>query len=84
MKWSIDDLVKLVTELSHAKLISSFRASAKLPSRLGAKLRLSLPLFPSSEANDKASNAKLLDQPLVGLDGKLRVKLVAKLGEAVS
>ena len=79
MKRSIDDLVKLVAELSYAKLIFSFRASAKLPSRLSVKLRLSLPLFPSSEANDKASNAKLLDQPLAGLDGKLRAKLAVKL-----
>jgi len=67
-------------ELSHAKLIFSFKASAKLPSRLGAKLRLSLTLFPSSKASDKASNVKkLLDQPLAGLDGKLRAKLTAKL-----
>jgi len=84
MKRSIDDLVKLAAELSHAKLSFSFRASAKLPSRLGAKLRLSPTLFSSSEASDKASNAKLLDQPLTGLDGKLRAKLAAKLGEAVS
>jgi len=55
------DLVKLAAELNQAKLIFSFRASAKLPSRLGAKLRLSLTLFPSSEASDKAFNAKLLD-----------------------
>ena len=79
MKRSIDDLVK-PAELSYVKLSFSFRASAKLPSRLGVKLRLSPTLFSSSEASDKASNAKLLDQPLVGLDGNLQ----AKLGENVS
>ena len=66
MKRSIDDLVKLAVELSHAKLIFNFRALAKLLSRLGAKLRLSLTLFLSSEASDKASNVKLLDQPWRG------------------
>ena len=42
------------------------------------------PLFPSSEARGKASSVKLLDQPLAGLNGKLRVKPAVKLGETIS
>ena len=35
--------------------------------------------FPSSEARDKASSAKLLDQSLAGLNEKLQVKLIVGL-----
>ena len=37
------------------------------------------PFFPSSEARDKTSSAKLLDQPLARLNGKLQAKLIVSL-----
>ena len=75
-------------ELDHAKLdhvklrLSSFQA--KFPSGPRAKLRLSSwrsydPAYSGSKlARDKASGAKLLVQPLAGLNGKLLAKLIVR------
>ena len=90
MKQSFDDLTKPTVELNnakldHAKLRLSSQLQAKLPSEPHAKLKLSPERsYDSAHSSakpgrDKASGAKLLDQPLAGLNGKLQAKLIVSL-----
>jgi len=87
VKQSFDDLTKPTVELNnakldHAKLRLSSQLQAKLPSEPHAKLRLGpYQSYDSAHSGpkptrDKASGAKLLDQPLAGLNGKFQAKLI--------
>ena len=90
-----DDLAKLTAEPDHAKLDDAKLAHAELASgevifRASCEAKTQ-PIAGYDSVRDRAPGAKLLDQPLAGLNGKLQAKLIVSfkarlpsLGEAFS